>query len=196
VLLRERLVKAGRLVSLAPFSSAAGSATLVLRASAERAGGCLRLRYVLGGPVAEVRIPAPTASPLRTDGLWEHTCFEAFLAPAGGEAYWEVNLSPSGDWNAYRFDRHRQGMRTEVRAPDPLVALERATCGTLTLRAELDLSPLPELASAPLDVGLAAVLEARDGTRLYWALEHGARARPDFHRRESFALRLDGETST
>jgi len=143
--------------------------------------------------VAEIRIPAPAPHPQRTEGLWEHTCFEAFVAPEGGDAYWELNLAPSGHWNAYRFDRHREGMRPEARARAPRVAVERASHGTLTLRAEFDLAPLPELTVAPLDVGLAAVLEASDGTPSYWALEHGAGARPDFHRRESFVLRLDGD---
>jgi hypothetical protein len=151
---------------------------------------------VLGGPVAEIRIPVPAPHPQRTEGLWEHTCFEAFVAPEGGDAYWELNLAPSGHWNAYRFDRHRAGRRPEARARAPRVAVERASYGTLSLRAELDLAPLPELTAAPLDVGLAAVLEASDGTPSYWALEHGAGARPDFHRRESFVLRLDGEAST
>ena len=183
-------MKPDRLLPLTPFGPAAAGATSILRAGAERAGTCVRLRYVLGGPMAAVRIPAQTTNPLRTERLWERTCFEAFLAPVGGDAYWELNLSPSGDWNVYRFDRHREGIRPEARVRAPRIALERASCGTLTLHAELDLAPLAELASVPLDVGLAAVLEACDGTRSYWALEHAAE-RPDFHRRESFVLRLE-----
>jgi hypothetical protein len=189
----ERLVTPGRLLSLTPFGAPAGREALVLRAGVDRAAGLVRLRYVLGGPVAEVRIPARAADPLRSDRLWECTCFEAFLGLAGGDAYWEVNLSPSGHWNVYRFDRHREGMRPETRLRAPLVGLEHASCGTLTIHAELDLAPLTEVRSAPLEVGLAAVLEAKDGTHSYWALEHGAATHPDFHRREGFVLRLDGD---
>ena len=35
------------------------------------------------------------SSPAQKDGLWEHTCFEAFLGIAGQDAYCEFNLSPS-----------------------------------------------------------------------------------------------------
>ena len=54
-------------------------------------------------------VPAP-APPVRTDGLWRHTCFEAFIAPAGSSEYWEYNFSPSGAWAAYHFTAYRTGM--------------------------------------------------------------------------------------
>jgi len=164
----------------------------VLRAGVGRENGSLFLRYVLAGPVSRIRLPSPATIATRADRLWEHSCFEAFLSPPGGEAYWEVNLAPSGDWNMYRFDGYREGMRPEPLALPPAVELERASCGTLTVRARLDLAAIAGLVAGPLDVGLAAVLEANDGARSYWALRHAATT-PDFHRRESFVVRLDGE---
>ena len=47
---------------------------------------------------------------MRTDGLWRHTCFEAFIAAAVRPEYWEYNLSPSGAWAAYHFTGYRAGM--------------------------------------------------------------------------------------
>jgi hypothetical protein len=64
--------------------------------------------------------------------------------------------------------------------------------GSLTIAATLDLTPLVPIASSPLDVGLAAVLESPDGTLSYWALRHAA-GRPDFHHRETFVVRLAAE---
>jgi hypothetical protein len=183
-----------RLLEMRPYRWTGDEASPVLRAGIERTGESLRLRYVLGGPIG-LRIPPAAGAPARLDRLWEHTCFEAFLAPAGSPAYWEMNLSPSGDWNAYRFDDYRAGMRPESRAGAPGIDVERASCGTLTVRATVDLARIRELTSAALDVSLAAVLEANDGTLSYWALDHGAAAHPDFHRRESFVLRLDGDES-
>lgn len=162
-----------------------------MRAGIERDGGGLRFRWVVGGTVDRLRLPAAIRPPAREDRLWEHTCFEAFLAPTGADTYWEVNLSPAGDWNVYRFDRYREGMRAEIRANAPSVRLERASCGTLTLHAAMDLVPLGELSVPPLDVGLAAVLETDGGALSHWAARH-AEERPDFHRRDTFVVRLEG----
>jgi hypothetical protein len=179
---------AARLVPLVAFAPAAEPAP-VLRAGVERRNDRLSLRYVLGGAVRNVRLADRISEPRRLDDLWTQTCFEAFLAPAGGEAYWEINLSPSGDWNAYRFDGYRRGMRSETRVAGAVTELDRASCGTVTLRAAIDVGPLPELASAALDASVAAVVQMSDGTLSYWAAAHGT-DRPDFHRRDSFVIRL------
>ena len=47
-------------------------------------------------------------------------------------------------------------------------------------------SGLPE---GEWQVGLSAVIEAKDGSRSYWALAHPP-GKPDFHHRDCFALRL------
>jgi hypothetical protein len=177
---------------LRPFESAADLAGTILRAAVQGAGSVLSLRYVLRAPAGRWRVPDPRPDAARADGLWEHSCFEAFVAPTGGTGYWEVNLSPSGDWNVYRFDGYREGMRPEVRARTPAIRLERASCGTLTLHAGLDLASITELSTHPLEVGLAAVLESTDGVLSYWAMAHTP-AKPDFHRRESFVVRLGAE---
>jgi hypothetical protein len=180
-----------RLHELHPFRPIGGEGAPIVRAGIERGGGVLHFRWVVGGAAERLRLPAATRPPARADRLWEHTCFEAFLAPADAAAYWEVNLSPAGDWNVYRFDRYREGMRAETRASALSARLERASCGTLTLHAALDLVPFDELNVPPLDVGLAAVLETGDGALSHWAARH-AGERPDFHRRDTFVVRLDG----
>lgn len=178
---------ADRLVALRPFADD-GDAAGVVRASVRRAGHRLVLRYVLAGPAARAVLP-PAAEPERRDELWRHTCFEAFLAPHGGEPYWELNVSPSGDWNVYRFDGYRAGMRPEPRAAAPAVKRHRARCGTLTVEAAFDMGGMAELAHGALDVALAAVLEAAEGTLSYWSVVHPADG-PDFHRRDGFVVRL------
>ncbi|MEB3264615.1 MAG: hypothetical protein VKJ66_09615 [Synechococcus sp.] len=47
----------------------------------------------------------------------------------------------------------------------------------------------PALVEAPLRIGVTAVLEDRRGGISYWALAHTG-PEPDFHRRDSFLLRL------
>ena len=174
--------------ALLPFAPT-GDAGIAVAARAERRGSVLILAWRLDDPHARAAVPAAAATPARRDRLWERTCCEAFVAPAEGTAYWELNVAPSGDWNLYRFAAPREGMAVEARVAG-LAAFARAAPapGALAVAATLDLAPLGVAATA-LDVGLAAVVALRDGATSYWALRHVGE-RPDFHRRESFACRL------
>jgi hypothetical protein len=147
-------------------------------------GRQLAIRFSLRGDLDRLRIPAPGA-PRRTDRLWEHTCFEAFLARPGQDAYRELNLAPSTGWAAYRFRRYRDGGEPD---PDlaPSLTVHRAP-GRLDLEAVALLDGLDT--SRGLQVGIAAVIEPREGPLSYWALRHGP-GRPDFHLRAAFALDL------
>ena len=78
---------------------------------------------LFGSPL---RVLLPTTDhPERKDELWNTTCFEAFLRPQGSDVYFELNMSPSGDWAAYRFNSYRSGMRKAdiSREPDRQVDL-------------------------------------------------------------------------
>ncbi|MDQ1153168.1 DOMON-like domain-containing protein [Brevundimonas sp. SORGH_AS_0993] len=152
---------------------------LTLEVEARRAGGVLSLEYVLAGPVERVMQPPP-AQRVRTDGLWQATCFEVFVRTAGG--YVEYNLSPSGAWAAYRFDGYREGMRA-LEMPAPFI-VTRMAAGRFVLTADVI---LPEDAGAA--TGLAAVIQGVDGAIAYWALAHPS-DKPDFHHPDSFALEL------
>ena len=147
----------------------------------------LALRYDLAGDLEALMIP-PRASPERTDELWRHTCFEAFVQVPGG-GYHEFNLAPSGQWAAYRFDGYRRGMTVETRAPSPALD-DRRDPGRYGFDVQLALDALTELpAEEPWRLGVSAVLEERGGDRSYWALVHPP-GKPDFHHPDSFALEL------
>ena len=151
---------------------------------ARSAAGSLDLRYLLRGAIGDLALP-PRTDPARTDGLWRHTCFEAFVrGPA--EAYVEINLAPSTQWAAYRFDGYRQGM-APLDVPAPCIDVASAS-EAFELAAALALGDdLP--AQAPWRLGLSAVIEAADGTISYWAVRHPP-GRPDFHHADCFALEL------
>jgi len=142
------------------------------------AAGCLKVSYRLKADLSGLRVPARLAAPGRSDELWKHTCFEAFVAcPDAG--YREFNLAPSLAWAAYGFSGYRAGMRP---LPDAVPLIEvQLTAQALTLEASL------EAGCARGRLALAAVLEASDGTLSYWALRH-PRPRPDFHHPENFQL--------
>jgi hypothetical protein len=147
------------------------------------AAGLLSLAFRVAGRVDALRIPEFT-SPVRTDGLWQTTCFECFVH-GPGQGYREYNLSPSTAWAAYAFDAHRAGMR-ELPAATPRIET-RSGLRLFELDALLDLSDLPQ--DRPLRLGLSAVIEEVDGTHNYWALAHPP-GRPDFHHEDCFALLL------
>lgn len=147
--------------------------------------GGLRLDYRLGGAVDQLQVPAVGPAGF-ADGLWQHTCCEAFVAAPDGPGYDEFNFSPSGRWAAYRFADYRQRAAAWQPPAAPAIALHDAPDG-LHLVAELPAALLP---AGRLHLGLSVVAEARDGGKSYWALAHAA-PQPDFHLRAGFALRLE-----
>lgn len=148
----------------------------------------LTLTYQLHGRIDRLAIPGPQ-EPGAADGLWEHTCFEAFIAPAGTNAYREFNFSPSGQWAHYAFSGYRQ--RTEL--PPEIPAPEISVCHFpeyLELQVTLEARLLPPAATGTLlQVGLSAVIETAEGHRTFWALAHPGPV-PDFHHRSTFLLNL------
>jgi len=130
-----------------------------------------------------------STSGTRADGLWNHTCIEAFLRLPGEPGYHEINLAPSGDWQIYRFREYRELLPLpDIRVP-PCIAIERSHTA-FVLEARLDLVQLdPRYGSEPLQLALAAVLEEQDGRLSYWALAHPDGA-PDFHHPDAFRIRL------
>jgi hypothetical protein len=166
--------------------------TVVRRIDVEIAStseGGLRLRYFLDGDVSGLRIPPP-AAPKRTDGLWQHTCFEAFIGGQGSRAYCEFNFSPSTEWAAFGFSGYRAGMVPLEYSTIPTVATS-VTEDRLALEA---IVPLEALLALPgedmLLLGLAAVIEDKDGCLSYWAIAHRAE-RPDFHSAAGFVVEIE-----
>lgn len=165
-------------------------------AGAELAGpDSLRFQYFLEADPLLVRVPPPVTDAGRTDRLWAHTCFEAFVALAESPGYLELNFSPSGQWAAYRFDSYRQGMAPALEAA-PRLALRRVA-ERLELQAEVQLGGsllsigLGSGASQPrLRIALSTVVEDREGRLSYWAARHPP-GRPDFHHPEGFSLVLE-----
>lgn len=178
-----------RTVALTCHPSSPTDAVRGIKASARIAGaGKLAVRFDVDADMARIALP-PLAAPGRRDELWRHTCFEIFAALPDGEAYVELNFSPSTEWAIYGFVGYRRGMATiDVRRP-PRVAVRPMPRG-LALEAITPLDELPMPApGGVLRAGIAAVIEERDGRLSYWALAHPS-ALPDFHHRLGFALQV------
>lgn len=150
--------------------------------------GTLALRYTLDGDIGDLRVPIE-ATPRRADNLWQHTCFEAFIAAKDAVGYHEFNFAPSGEWTVYRFDAYRKGM-TAIEAAQPIITMHRAA-QHLVLEVVVDLKPfLGFKGHAELRLALSAVIEESNGRLSYWALAHPP-GKPDFHHADGFTLALD-----
>lgn len=143
----------------------------------------LRARWRVEG-AQNLAIPS-FAGKGRADDLWQTTCFELFLKPAGGEAYCELNLSPSERWNAYDFDRYRDGMRERPFPREPECTMRQGSSFAI-FDAAIPIGGLPDLECA---MGLSAVIEEQGGTKSYWALVQPD-GKPDFHASACFAAAL------
>ena len=171
----------GPLFVLVPHAACA--AVRAVTATVNRTKDRLQVAYALEGDLSALRIPA-----FRNGGnLWQHTCFEIFIAPRGMPSYHEFNFSPSGEWAAHEFRRYREGGPLTDAALEPRVKVRRGE-NKLELDASLRLDPLR--VSGKLSVGLAAVVEQADGALSYWALRHPP-GKPDFHHPDAFALELE-----
>lgn len=174
-----------------PVSERGAAQDLVeeLAVTVARKDGLLLLGYRLTGEIPALRLPEPRA-PVRTDGLWQHTCFEAFIGHAGATEYWEYNFSPSGAWAAYHFSAYREGMAPLMKGAPPVISCHAGE-ERLDLDVAVDLSWLERSAAGVgLRLGLTAVIEDRAKVLSYWALKHRGE-KPDFHHADGFAVELD-----
>ena len=151
----------------------------------------LAFTYALKGDLMRLRIPLPQPL-LRANRLWQHTCFEAFVALKGKPEYHEFNFAPSGQWAAYSFQRYRKRtpLGNDIPAPAPKITVRNLANG-LDLDAIVRLDSLPiTQPGACLQLALSAVIEDKNGMLSYWALKHPP-GKPDFHYRDAFALDLE-----
>jgi len=149
--------------------------------------GGLRLRYFVDGDIECVRVQERGPS-RREDGLWQHTCFEAFVR-GSGDAYCEFNFSPSTAWATYGFSRYREGMSQIELAREPSVTVSVAP-DRLAIEAVIGAEALLSLpGNDVLQLSLCAVIEEIDDRLSYWALTHPAE-RPDFHHPSGFVLQV------
>ncbi|MEA5419008.1 DOMON-like domain-containing protein [Spirulina sp. CCNP1310] len=167
--------------TLHPFESV--PFPLRMTGTVERAAN-LAITYDIAGDLTHLYFPPPE-TPRRADRLWETTCLEAFIAIPGSDAYWELNLSPSGAWQLYRFESYRSGMAVETGISDLTLQIDHNPTH-FNLSVELDLNALG-LADQLLELGITAVIATAAGELSYWALHHPGPV-ADFHDRQGFQL--------
>ncbi len=129
-------------------------------------------------------------------GLWQYDTAEFFIAPAGGEPYFEFNLAPNGAWWAAVFTSPRVMNPNAPTVPPGIVATGRATAGgweceariPLPLLRQLGINPAPATkanaaptaAPAPCRLAVDAILNSP--TQQFLTTAADLTGRPNFHR--------------
>lgn len=171
-----------------PDTADAATKALYIGVKAQYHQGYLTLRYEVQGNIGNLLIPELKQA-TKADELWQHTCFEAFIAVVEEAPYHEFNFSPSSQWAAYGFDDYRARNKWQAKQA-PAIHFVR-TDHTLVLTAvisEIDLPDNPH--NQPYRLGLTAVLETKADALSYWALFHPS-GKPNFHHRNGFTLSLN-----
>lgn len=173
--------------SLQPFPLDGSFPSVKIVGIVARNSNIFNLSYQLIGDLSKISIPTTIVKPLRKNELWQETCFEFFLANKNSPCYWEFNLSPSGDWNIYKFTNYRQGMQEETAFSSLPFYVEKRS-NVLFLDLELNLNPIISI-DRTVEISITAVIKTKENGISYWALTHGG-TQADFHRRDDFTLKL------
>ena len=143
--------------------------------------------YAVSGRINDLAMPTLAAA-ARTDQLWRHTCFEAFIGTYQDVAYYEFNFAPSTQWAAYRFSSYRTGMRVATEISAPGIAVESSP-DRYILRASVQFNQGLLSQRAAWRLGISAVIEEISGNQSYWALAHQT-GKADFHHSDCFTLEV------
>jgi hypothetical protein len=150
--------------------------------------GLLTLGFTLRADMLRIRV-GPEVTPGPADGLWKHTCFEAFVQPNGSRGYYEFNFSPTREWAVYRFASYREGMTPMDLANPPDISVRKAS-DHLELQATFPLPISAAAGAAPHPrMALTAVVEEDSGRLCFWSARHPP-GKPDFHHSDGFAFEL------
>ncbi|MDO4222599.1 MAG: DOMON-like domain-containing protein [Acinetobacter sp.] len=150
----------------------------------------LQVAFWVTDPYRRVQYPALLEQAQRQDFLWKQTCFELFLGVQGQDVYREINLAPSGAWQAYAFEEYRYPdcMPPAYAQDIELITLQRMPYG---LNATLDIKAwlfAQRITMADVYLGLTSVIKTEQQI-YYFALQHSGRD-ADFHNKRDWLHRF------
>ena len=177
-----------QLVPFTKTSARTAASRFQISGQLRRSNKIIEVEYKVKDPYFDIQWPSTVNQPLRENDLWQHTCFELFLAPWGLNEYWEYNFSPSRNWNCYRFSAYRENQRAEHSIASCKISRTENDAVTSTIIASTPI--IEKFSRLTLSTGISAVIEDKSGTLHYYALTHADNSNPDFHNKKSFMLTL------
>ncbi|SFV71438.1 hypothetical protein MNB_SV-13-134 [hydrothermal vent metagenome] len=91
-----------------------------IQASFEIDNKILTLKYRVIGDIKNYIFNEPSIQE-RKDELWKESCFELFIANRNNSLYYELNISPSTNWNFYHFSDYKTDMKEEKNISEPFI---------------------------------------------------------------------------
>lgn len=163
-------------LELVPFTPISAIDSISCNIEAINEPAAMNISFQINGDLDQIRWPDHVQT---NDALWEHTCFEYFIAAVDDEHYFEFNQAPSGAWTSYRFSRYRtdRSIDENIVADKFLMSLDEKTCDV-----ELEVA-FPQ--ASEFQLGLSVILEDMNAQLHYFSLSHPL-DKPDFHAREHY----------
>lgn len=130
----------------------------------------LKIKFRLHDEQHQVTWPQHHGGQTRADDLAKSTCFEIFIQKVDHANYVNVQVTPRGLWNAYRFDHYRQPK--QVPAPhEQHLNIEHLLIEHHRIELVLDLAQLYP-SNSLIKVGLSAILAHPNELHSDWGLQH------------------------
>jgi hypothetical protein len=147
-----------------------------VKASFQRHKNTITLYFELIGTVNEYHFKNPSKQQ-RADNLWKNTCFELFIANTHNNAYWEINISPSTQWNIYHFSDYKEGMKKEKNITQPIIkTTQKNNYYSLSFTSTFT----QDVLNQELQINLAVILLDLDGVRHFYSIFKNS-GNVDFH---------------
>ncbi|MFT5211248.1 MAG: hypothetical protein ACI9CE_002987 [Flavobacterium sp.] len=156
----------------------------------------ISITFVLQGSMKNIVWPTNQYNhqPGRKHDLWLSTCFECFLSFHGQSNYFELNFSPSGDWQTYEFSRYRHERQDAINLILSNSVIEHKadqTCVSVELEYGDPNFVTNQLLKKHLHIGISVILKDLHGQFHYFALKHNSDTQADFHDPKTHILNIN-----
>ena len=141
----------------------------------------LKLNYQIVGDLSNYHFPQ-NSKQQRADELWLDSCFELFISHPHKNEYWEINISPSTEWNIYHFTSYKEDMRVSNIISTPTIKSYRYEHEyKLSFETIIQKENFDKL----LLINLCVILLDKKGVRNFYSMDR-REGSPNFHDRACF----------
>ena len=147
-----------------------------IQASFEIDNKTLTLEFTVTGELKKYIFNKPSKQ-TRENELWKKSCFELFIAQKSNPAYYELNISPSTNWNFYSFADYKREMKEEENVSEPSIYSSKID-NEYRLSFEFDF--YQEIKERELIFNLAVILLDKKGVRHFYSINR-KEGNVDFH---------------
>lgn len=146
----------------------------------------ISLSFTVSGKTEDINLPPPLDQHRREDKLWQSTCFELFISQNDRPGYYELNFSPSANWQSYYFSQYRTDRHE---AQDLTLLKSQVSNEPNKLHINLELAFVSRnIDTRHLNFGVSAILHDQSGDYHYYSLGHPPKA--DFHDKKYHLISL------